>query len=583
MKKYPLLFLSLSFLLICHGQASSGGLDTVATVGTTHAITFGELQARVHDRSYDRMFRTKPIDYAYRVALEDMIVDQLKRIDFFELGLQHDSTLLKSNQRLINEEVVINYFEREYVRKYVNAKTIRATYEQMKREMVCRRFFVDSTAIDPTRTHDTFDAITEKLEHERAAGKSFDDLVSMCRRWLKPSRVREVRDTVNWKKSVADESDGIIFTLRAGDLRILRSPASLEIIKIVKVNTLSVEPFEKVQDDIYTILRQQYLNKSYDEFAQAKAALVDEKFLKWNERGLKELHSWSNIPGFYGRIYADTLTSAIAEGRNIVLLKYRDGKVDLKEYLRLLNNVLILPARGQYTVADLKTYILEALRTDKLVKKANTLGLEKGVFNANTTDPDLKDRIVRLYNEREIDSKVPPLTEERIREFYDANKDSLYYQLAKVGIYAIISSDKGKIDSLWQIHMLGTPAEKLSRNWFVKTFIRDRNDDTIRSYLSTEKPFLGKAAFTLALNQAAGPIEYNDPDQGTQYAIIRCVERRPEKQLTLDEARKTIGNDFKEYEKKNIESATVKRLKTKYGFKIYDDVLMRNIPSGNGK
>ncbi len=583
MKEYPLLFLLLSFHLICRGQAYSGGLDTVATVGTSHAITFVELQERVHDRSYDRMYRTKPLDYAYRAALEDMIVDQLKRIDFFELGLQHDSTLLKSNQRMINEEVVINYFEREYVWKYVNAKAIRAAYEQMKHEMVCRRFFVDSTVIDPTRTHDTFDAITEKLEHERAAGKSFDDLVSLCRQWLKPSKAKEVRGTVTWKESVADEADGIIFTLRAGDLRILKSPASLEIVKIVKVNKLPVEPFEKVRDDIYTVLRQKYLNKSYDEFAQAKAALVDEKFLKWNERGLKELHGWSNIPGFYGRIYADTLTRAIAEGRNIVLLKYRDGKVDLKEYLRLLNNVLILPPRGQYKVADLKTYILEALRTDKLVKKAHALGLEKGVFNANTTDPDLKERIVMLYNEREIASKVPTLTEERIREFYDANKDSLYYQLAKVGIYAIISSDKRKIDSLWQLHMLGTPAEKLSRNWFVKTFIKDRDDDTIRSYLSTEKPFLGKAAFTLDLNQAAGPIEYSDPDQGTQYAIIRCVERRPEKQLTLDEARKTMGTDYTEYEKKIIESETAKRLKTKYGFKIYDEVLMKDISSGMGK
>ena len=32
-----------------------------------------------------------------------MIVDQLKRIDFFERGLNRDSTLLQSNRRLITK------------------------------------------------------------------------------------------------------------------------------------------------------------------------------------------------------------------------------------------------------------------------------------------------------------------------------------------------------------------------------------------------------------------------------------------------------------------------------------------------
>jgi hypothetical protein len=170
-----------------------------------------------------------------------------------------------------------------------------------------------------------------------------------------------------------------------------------------------------------------------------------------------------------------------------------------------------------------------------------------------------------------------------MREFYAANKDSLYYQLAKVNIYAVISTDRKEIDNVWQMHLRGTAFEKLAPQIDVKTFVRDRSGDSIRSYLSTETPFLGKAAFTLTLNQVAGPIEYVDPDRGTCYAIIKCVGIRPEKQLTMDDARKTIAADFMEFQKKKIGDETAESLKNKYGFKEYEDVLMRDVAALRAK
>ncbi len=578
MNEYRLLVLTLALLFICAGQAYSGEQDTAATVGDGYIITFRALQERVHERYYDRVYHLQPPVVAYLKALEDMVVDQLKRIDFNELGLEKDSTLLQSNRRMINEELVIKYFEREYVQKYLNDKSIREAYEHMKREVVCRRLRVDTLALHQTPSGKFLKDIAGKLESDRARGKSFDDLITACRRLLKSPSAKLTTESVTWKQSLANDSDEIIFNLSPGDVRILLSPTELQIVELLNVKKVAVEPFEKVRDDIYNALKQRQVDRGYEEFSLTKAALVDEHGLRWNQKGLQKLLDWSNTPTFYGGMYADTLSKAIAEGRNLVLLNYRGGKVDLQEYLRLLNDVLILPPRGQYRIADLKGYILEALRTDRIVKKAVAQGLAKTVLNARTTDPVLKDRIVSLYNQKQIDSKIPQLTEGRIREFYAANKDTLYYQLAKVNIYAIIFSDKRGIDSLWQMHLRGAPFEKLSRNYFVKAFIKDRDDDTIRSYRSMEKPFLAKAAFSLILNQVAGPIEYNDPEQGMQYAIIKCVELRPEKQLTLDEARETISDDFKEYEKKRLGSETVERLKTKYGFRIYDDVVRRNIP-----
>jgi parvulin-like peptidyl-prolyl isomerase len=74
-------------------------------------------------------------------------------------------------------------------------------------------------------------------------------------------------------------------------------------------------------------------------------------------------------------------------------------------------------------------------------------------------------------------------------------------------------------------------------------------------------------------------VKYFDPDHGMQYAIIKCIENTPEKQLTLEEARQRIPNDYKNAERQKIENETAERLKKKYGFKVYEDVLMRNISS----
>jgi hypothetical protein len=108
---------------------------------------------------------------------------------------------------------------------------------------------------------------------------------------------------------------------------------------------------------------------------------------------------------------------------------------------------------------------------------------------------------------------------------------------------------------------------------FVKSFVRDRTDDMVRSFQSTEPPFLGKTAMPLAEGAIAGPVVYQDPEHGPQYCIVKCIASRPAKQLSLDEARKSIETDFKEFERKQLELKVNARLKAQYKFQINREVL----------
>jgi hypothetical protein len=181
-----------------------------------------------------------------------------------------------------------------------------------------------------------------------------------------------------------------------------------------------------------------------------------------------------------------------------------------------------------------------------------------------------------MYNRKIIETQIPQATGEALRQFYQANKDSLFYQLAKVNIYTVIAPDEKTINELKRKLDQNVPFEKLTGEVFVKTFIRDR-DSVIKSYLSVEKPFLGKAAFQLKVSETAGPIEYNDSEHGKQYALIKCIAKREEKQLLYRDVEKIIADEFIQYHREKISYSVQDQLKAKYPVKIYEDIFKQNL------
>ena len=66
-------------------------------------------------------------------------------------------------------------------------------------------------------------------------------------------------------------------------------------------------------------------------------------------------------------------------------------------------------------------------------------------------------------------------------------------------------------------------------------------------------------------------------DPYTKYAVIECYHIRPEKQLTYDDVKNTITDDFKSYYRTKINNEIVKTLQNKYKPRINQDVLAKLI------
>ncbi len=549
--------------------------NIIAQIDDGYAIHFPELLKQVNDYNYLLLYKITKT-HAFDSALHNLLYDRLKVIDFFDRGLNANEAELNKFRRSINEELVIQYYSSEFQNKLVGDQSVREAYEAMKKEVVYQQIVLNKPEYASSKELNDLDSVARDIKRKADRGRDFTELVRQYSRDAESLRTNGVMPAINWKQSLTNPMSSDVFNLAVGKTQILEDGRSFHIVKVLRIDQKKVEPFELVKDDIRKSLEERYQALSAQRFDSTKKAFIDEKKVTWYKEGLQQVLQASHIPQAGQVSYADTLRNRLSQGYNPLILRYPQGAVDLKEYLRLYEEVLAFNPSSSLREVDLKKYVLEAVRTNSMVTKAKRLGLEKTIFNQKTNNPVIRNQIIRMYDREVIDGQIPQPTEQALKEFYETNKDSLFYQLAKVNIYAIVDSSKGYIDELKHKLDQHTPYEKLAPELLVRTFIRKR-DGVIASYLFTEPPFLGEAALTLKPSETAGPIEYFDPKKGKQYALIKCIAAQAEKQLTYNEVEKTITAKFTEFHRARIAAMVQDQLEKKHSIIIYHDVLKKDL------
>lgn len=544
----------------------------VAEVGDNYTINFSELAAFVNDNFYNRMHRDKV--EAYSKALDVMIINQLKRIDFVAKGMQNEEELVNSIRRTINEELLVKYFHSQFLGKYTTDENIQKTWENMGKEVIYKQIVL----YKPENASDT-DILNLKkhvidLKTQIDQGKDFGEMVRQYSQHAESVKNDGLVPPLRWKNRIANFSFNYIFYRNVNDVLVFETNREFCIARIVQINKLDIEPLEKIKNQIVADLEKDYMEKSLDEYDQMKEKLVDESSFIWNQQAVSQITQWTKIPNFNEDKYKATINQALANGENPVILKYSDGEIDLKEFLRLVNDILITTRSADITDNTIKEYIAEAIRTDIIVKKARQLGLDKDIFDPKTTNTVIQAKMVMLYNHVCIDSQVHQPSEAELVKFYENKKDSLFYQLAKVNIHASIYSDKAIADRVWAQIQQGQTFHDLIKSYLVKTFIKTR-DGQVKTFLTDELPFLGEAAFRLKEGETDGVIEYSDPEKGKQYAIIKCTNLRPEKQLTYTDVQNTIRDEYRKFMQAKIKAQVERDLLNKYPTKIYMDALKK--------
>ena len=137
---FILIFLLPVFLTNCTEQ-NGNDKEIVAKIDDNYTITFDELSTYVYDWLYDKKFRIKT--KAFSEALDAMVTNQLKRIDFFAKGLNKNQKLIQSIRRVINEELVAEYFDSVYLSKYISDDYAKKIYTTMDRQVIYQQIFLN--------------------------------------------------------------------------------------------------------------------------------------------------------------------------------------------------------------------------------------------------------------------------------------------------------------------------------------------------------------------------------------------------------------------------------------------------------
>jgi hypothetical protein len=570
-----LLFIILFSVIVGSAQVKPKTIEesVVARLDKNYVVTVKDLRQHIADWKYERRFRDKSV--MYRTALKEMTTDRLRVFDLFDRKLHENQDLMLNIRRNINNQLIEAFFDKSFVEKYANEKTAAEAYKEMDKKVICNELTLLLPEHPKKEELDSLRTIALEIEAGLNKNSGIKDLLrSHSLRDFKQLDKREVA----WSETLIDPIAKVIFGLKKGFTRVIEFEDGFHIIKVLDIKQIKLQPFEKMKDKIISQLKNGYneaSNKAYEDFRRER---IDKNSIKWNQSGLDQLIKWSSkTEMFYGGAYKDTMNNAIRNGNNFVLFSSKNVKVDLKEYFRLLEEVVFLNPNTNLDTINVKEFILDAVSDNNVIMAAIKIGLDKKLIHPYTQNRVIADRLLYLFNQTVIEASIPQATPEALNRFYEDHKDPTFYQLKKVFIYARVYSDSAKAAADINEIRNGTPFEKVSNSWLIKMFIRER-DGQLKAYRSPGGDYLANAAFTLNFNESAGPIAYDDSTEGKQYAVINAFRIDPEKQLTYDEVKgERIEEEFKNYYRQKIADEVDAGLKKKFHVEIFEKVLSKAI------
>ena len=549
--------------------------DIVASVKGIGDISFNELQNHYRDYQFDLKYRDNP-KQGYQEALQSLVLFKRKVADFKKEEMYENKKLMNPIQRYVNEEIRRLYFEEEYLGKYINEASITSYYQLMNKEITYQQLVLNKFHNQNTNSETNVKSRIDQILSEINSGTDFDILVSRYSEDITNNN-NGLMPQINWRNGWLNSTNRAISSMNIGDIEVLESESMYYIIKISDIKIIDIPQLNDIRPTIIKNLREQYLDRALQEFAFMEDNIVDTKDFKWNEEAVKEITNWSKDDSFFLGRYKDTINEAINLSNNKTIISNNLEEIKYDDLLYFLNDILIPGIEKDISENDLKNYIVEAIRTDLIIKKAKDLGYDEKILTENATDA-LEFQYQKIYTIENVDNKIPTANDTFLKEFYNEHKDSLLYQYALTSIYVKLFYEKSEALKMIENINAGESFEQAAnRTYKVKSFIKNK-EGKISSYYSKEEPILGNIAFEMEPNEIIGPI--NTYELGIQkFAVIKSSRKIEEKVPTFNEI-ENLEKLFEAYYREQLNQRVKDVLASKYPVITFDDIISKNIKNG---
>ena len=549
--------------------------DIVASVKSIGDISFNELQNHYRDYQFDLKYRDNP-KQGYQEALQSLVLFKRKVADFKREKMYENKKLMNPIQRYVNEEIRKLYFEEEYLGKYINEASITSYYQLMNKEISYQQLVLNKFHNQNTNSETNVKSRIDQILTEINSGTDFDLLVSRYSEDITNNN-NGLMPPINWRNGWLNSTNRAISSMNIGDIEVLESESMYYIIKISDIKIIDIPQLNDIRPTIIKNLREQYLDRALQEFAFMEDNIVDTKDFKWNEEAVKEIANWSKDDSFFLGRYKDTINEAINLSNNKTIISNNLEEIKYDDLLYFLDDLLIPGIEKDISENDLKNYIVEAIRTDLIIKKAKDLGFDEKILTENATDA-LEFQYQKIYTIENVDNKIPTANDTILKEFYNEHKDSLLYQYALTSIYVKLFDEKSEALKMIENINAGESFEQAAnRTYKVKSFIKNK-EGKISSYYSKEEPILGNIAFEMEPNEIIGPI--NTYELGIQkFAVIKSSRKIEEKVPTFNEI-ENLEKLFEAYYREQLNQRVKDVLASKYPVITFNDIISKNIKNG---
>ena len=541
--------------------------SVVATVDGRLDVTVAELTERA-----PRLLYRGIVDPTrqYQTALQEAVLERLKGLDFFRRGYDRDAEFVDLHGLQITEELLVAYYERQYEQAYLNDESLRREHERMGRVVQVRQVILPkpngATAQTLQRLRQTVGEIRRRLDE----GVPVEDLVTRYSEDEASVRVGGLTEPITWEQSTQTALSAAAFELDPGEAVSLETGNAFIVAVGDRVGRVETPPFEAVRDRLVTVLRGRYADQANEAYYEERQGMVDSLSVRWNTDLLSEIVEWVDTPGFFEGGYVSVINDRLVAQGDTVVFRDSAGELRLSGLPRLIREVLVLSRRVNDDVELVQDYLLEAVRADRMADRARELGLDQGLLRPGSASPVLSDAFRLYYDERRIEDELPEPTESALRDFYEANDDSLFYQLETVYTEVIERETEAEIDHVWSRVQDGVPFSEASHRRLVRSFQRTRDGSVVTRNLR-EPPYVGEVALGLSAGETAGPLSYETP-RGRRYAIVLVTKRLDERQLAFEEVRDRVAEAFTEHHRQRLAAEVEAELRDRYTVEV-DDAL----------
>lgn len=569
-------------LAACAGDQHSAGENyssgAIAEVGDAFTLYFPWLHSFYTEHEFGARYPDSELG-GYQEAMEYLITNRLKQIDFFESGMYQNPDIKNEVARLVNEELEYAYFEEQYLSQYTDAQAMARYYEGIQKELHFRKIELPKEPGSMSSRQQAENSIEEILE-ALDEGWSFSRLISYY-------DVSSARTSQRLRGDIDRESPLFkqLYSLDEGDIKVVETAASFLVIKIDSVSQVNAPPLKEIREEVLRNLRQIYTPQAVQSFDEEKQRLIHEARISWNEPILERLSELSRQGNgtFFEAAYRNTVEEEINRTGNKEILNYsvyedQDSySLTYNGYIRLLDEVLIPESSRGLSPAEHKDFLIDALRRSHIADKARDMGLEKSILNAETASPELLSRAVSLFNRTQIQEYIPEPTQERLEAFYEIHGDSIFAEPDRSRAFIINFDTQEQAEQVWKRYESGTAFEELTTGYSVRSFTRDEAGN-IRVFRSRETPYLGEEAFSMEEGDVHGPVQYEHSVKGTQYAILKIHSKQQAHIPELSELSETyLQRRFLQHHERSLARQVKDELWRKYPVAIYKARLRQQI------